>query len=116
MPITKRNFYEHLKEEGMKFKKYKTQAWIKKIDFEKDEYRHEKTEKEGKVSYNNFVSTEEMKSLCTKRGDKDFGKNCNDRDVWLTEKEREHNLKEAYKINLRRQRKHGKRRDVDDKE
>ena len=42
MPITNRNFYEHLKEEGMKFKKYKIPAWIKKINFEKDEYRHEK--------------------------------------------------------------------------
>ena len=76
----------------MKFKKYRNLAWIKKMDFEKDEYRQEKAEKEGK------------------------GKNCDDRDVWLAEKEREHNLKEAYKINLRRQRKHGKRRDVDDKE
>ena len=43
MPITNRNFYVHAREEAMRFMKYRTPAWIKDIDFDKDD--KDRTEK-----------------------------------------------------------------------
>ena len=36
MPITNRNFLAQAEKEGMKFKKYRTPAWLKDTDFEED--------------------------------------------------------------------------------
>ena len=57
-----------------------------------------------------------MKSWSAKKGDKELEEMHNDKDVWMTEarrKEREQDLREAYEIDLRRQRKHEKRREVE---
>ena len=61
-----------------------------------------------------------MKSWSAKKGDKELEEMHNDKDVWMTEarrKEREQDLREAYyEIDLGRQRKHERRREVDKKE
>ena len=60
-----------------------------------------------------------MKSWSAKKGDKELEEMHNDKDVWMTEarrKEREQDLREAYEIELGRQRKHERRREVDKKE
>ena len=45
MPITNRNFLAKAEKEGMKFRKYRTPAWIQDIDFDEDD--ESRTEESG---------------------------------------------------------------------
>ena len=86
MPITNRNSLAQAEIEGMKWKKHGTPAWLKNMDFDKDDgYRSEESRT---VHYSNFISMEEMKSWSIKKGDEEFEETHNDNDVWMTETKR----------------------------
>ena len=123
MTINNKNFYQQVEEEKMKHKKYRTPAWLERTDFEKGI--------EERVHNVNFIWTDEMKAWLRRIDSKkhevdEIRKSEKVNNVNLVSMceikqqtditEEKQDYRESYEMDLRRQRKQEKQRNVDERE